>query len=111
MSVVLNRRMVLEAASRLPDGAGGYAETWVPLGEHWCAVKVGSGVAGSADFVATAEVPLRIVVRAAPEGSLSRPKPDQRLVEGARRYRILAVAEADPAGHYLTLFAREEAAA
>lgn len=111
MSFVLNRRMVLETASRLADGAGGYVETWVPLGELWAAVKVGSGKAGSADFVALAEIPLRIVVRATPEGSLSRPKPEQRLVEGARRYRILAVAEADAAGHYLTCFAREEAAA
>ncbi len=55
-------------------------------------------------------MPLRIVVRAAPEGHPARPEPGQRLVEGARRYRILAVAETDAAGLYLTCFAREEAA-
>ena len=110
MSFVLNRPMKLQSASRLPDGAGGYAETWVPLGVLWCAVRPGAGSAGGADFVATSEVPVRIVVRAMPVGSLSRPRPDQRLVEGARRFRILAVTEADAAGRYLTCFAREEAA-
>lgn len=111
MSFVLNREMVLEAASRVPDGAGGYAETWVPLGTHWVEVRTGTGSAGSADFVALAQVPLRIVLRATPEGALSRPRPDQRFREGLRRYRILAVTEADRDGHYLTCFAREEAAA
>jgi head-tail adaptor len=42
MSVVLNRRLVLEAASRLPDGAGGYAETWVVLGELWADIRSGA---------------------------------------------------------------------
>ncbi|MFT7254059.1 MAG: head-tail adaptor, partial [Paracoccaceae bacterium] len=31
----LSRRLTLEAAVRLPDGAGGFSETWEPLGHIW----------------------------------------------------------------------------
>ena len=110
MSVGLSRRLVLEAASRLPDGAGGYAETWVVLGEVWAEVRPGAGIDAAADMVAVAKVPLRITLRAAPEGSLARPRPEQRFRDGERVYRILAVTEADSRGHYLTCFGREEAA-
>jgi head-tail adaptor len=44
-------------------------------------------------------------------GSDRRPRPDQRFREGARLFRILAVAEADAQGLYLTCFAREEVVA
>jgi head-tail adaptor len=111
MSVVLNRRLVLEAASRLPDGAGGYAETWVVLGELWADIRSGAGGDTATDMVAIASVTLRIIVRAAPVGSLARPRPDQRFREGSRVYRIVAVTEAGGSGLYLTCFAREEAAA
>ena len=50
----------------------------------------------------------RITVRAAPVGAPSRPRPDQRFREGARVFRILAVAERDAVGRYLTCFAEEE---
>ena len=111
MTPVLNRQLVLEAAERVPDGAGGYAETWAEIGTLWASIRVGTGAADDADLVALATVPLRILVRAAPEGSAARPLPGQRFGEGLRRYRILAVAEADRDGRYLTCFAREEAAA
>jgi head-tail adaptor len=110
MIPVLNRLLTLEAASSLPDGAGGFVETWVELGRHWAEVRSGTGVAATGDLVALSAVPLKIVVRAAPEGSLARPRPDQRFREGGRVYRILAVSEGDRHGHYLTCFAREEAA-
>lgn len=111
MSVVLGRLLVLEAVSRLPDGAGGYVETWQELGRLWADVRPGTGSATAADLVALSNVPLKITVRAAPDGSAARPKPDQRFREGARLYRILAVTEGDPEAHYLTCFAREETAA
>ena len=111
MTPVLNRRMVLEAALREADGAGGFVETWVELGVLWARVKPGTGSEAAAEMVALAAVPLRITVRAAPEGAGSRPQPGQRLREGGRRYRILAVADEDRDGRYLTCFAREEAAA
>lgn len=45
----------------------------------------------------------RVTVRA-----VARPKPGQRFREGSRVFAILAVAERDPAGRYLTCFCREE---
>lgn len=110
-SDILNRRMVLEDASRVADGAGGFVESWAALGEIWASVTHGTGRIDDAGRVARAEVPLRIRVRALPEGAAQRPAPGQRLREGGRVYRILAVAEADRAGRFLTCYAREEASA
>ncbi|KFE36338.1 head-tail adaptor protein [Thioclava atlantica] len=107
----LNRRLVLETPERVPDGAGGFAEAWVALGELWAQMKPGTGVERAGEFVTLASVPWKITVRAAPQGSPRRPRAEQRFREGARLFRILAVAEADPGGHYLTCFAREEVAA
>jgi head-tail adaptor len=107
----LNRKLVLEKAVRLPDGAGGYALTWTPLGTLWAEVTAGTGVERAGELVTLASVPYTIVVRAAPMGAESRPGPEQRFREGGRVFRILAVAEADPEGHYLTCFAREEVVA
>lgn len=104
----LTRRMVLEARSELPDGAGGFALSWVALGEVWAAVAPGTGREGGAEAVTLGEVAVRITLRGAPEGAASRPMAGQRLREGGRLFRILAVTEADPAGRYLTCFAREE---
>ena len=39
-----------------------------------------------------------------------RPRPDQRLREGARIFTILAVTERDPEGRFLTCITREEVA-
>jgi len=50
----------------------------------------------------------RVYLRAAPQGSPQRPRPDQRLREGERIFTILAVSEADTAGAYLVCHAREE---
>jgi head-tail adaptor len=104
----LNRRLVLEAVTRVPDGAGGFAEAWVGRGAVWAEMVPGGGrevVEGGADL---ARVPWRITLRAAPEGSPQRPRPGERLREGARVFAVLAVAERDPEGRYLTLAAREE---
>jgi head-tail adaptor len=69
MSVVLNRRLVLEAASRLPDGAGGYAETWVVLGELWADIRSGAGRDTATDMVAIASVTGRWRGRSPTSGS------------------------------------------
>ena len=107
----LNRKLVLEEATRLPDGAGGHRLTWVAKGTLWAEVTAGSGSERAGEFVTLASVPLVIVVRAAPVGTARRPKPEQRFREGGRIFRILAVAERDREGHYLTCFAREEVVA
>lgn len=106
--IKLERRLVLESLARTPDGAGGYAETWQALGTLWAELKPGTGRESFGEAVTLARVPYRITVRGVPEGSSARPRPGQRFREGARVFAILAVAERDRRGHYLTCFAREE---
>lgn len=101
----LTRKLVLEDPQRAPDGAGGYTETWVALGTLWAEVKSLSGRLNS-DSLSLQKY--RITLRASPDGFASRPRPDQRLRDGNRLYRIDAVAENGPDGRYLTCFTVEE---
>lgn len=105
---VLARKLVLEAPARVPDGAGGFIDIWQVLGEHWAEVVAATGRDGLGEAATLSLVPWRITVRGAPFGSPSRPRPEQRFREGERVFTILAVAEADGRGHYLTCHAREE---
>lgn len=107
----LNRRLVLEAPVRTPDDAGGFSESWVALGEVWAELSARTGRERAVAGGPVSAVSYRIVVRAAPVGAASRPQPDQRFREGARLFVILAVAERDPEGRYLTCFADEEVVA
>lgn len=107
----LNRRLVLEEAQRVADGAGGFTLTWVALGALWAAVDAGAGRERAGEAATVSSVPYRITVRGAPQGAPSRPKPDQRLRDGARVFQITAVTEADERGQYLTCFAQEEVVA
>lgn len=107
----LNRKLVLEAPTRVADGAGGYTVTWAALGSLWAEVTARSGAERAVGGASVSRVGYRIVVRGAPEGSSMRPAPDQRFSEGARRFVIRAVAERDGRGQYLTCFADEEVAA
>jgi head-tail adaptor len=106
----LNRRLVLEEAERVPDGAGGFAEVWATRGVLWGHVRAGAGREAEADYATLSTVPYRITVRAAPVGAPSRPRPGQRFREGTRMFRILAVTEDTAAGTTLVCFAREEVA-
>jgi len=106
----LRRRMQLEAPQRSADGAGGFAEIWQALGEVWADVSSMQGRETAVGGAAMSHNTQRIIVRAAPDGSVMRPRPDQRLREGTRIFTILAVGDYDPAGHYLTCFTREEVA-
>jgi SPP1 family predicted phage head-tail adaptor len=107
---VLNRRLVLEEETRAPDGAGGWTRGWTALGTHWAAVEARSGREVERGEREGSRISHRILLRAAPPGSPARPRADQRLREGARLFRIRAVAEADPRGRFLTCWAYEEAA-
>ena len=110
-ALVLNRKLTLEEPQRLPDGAGGFDETWIALGDLWAEIKAGTGNEKAADHVTLSSISFRITVRAAPHGAPSRPKPEQRFRAGARLFRILAVTEADQNAQYLTCFAKEEVSA
>ncbi|MFD3191055.1 head-tail adaptor protein [Sedimentitalea sp. HM32M-2] len=104
----LNRRLVLEAPQRVPDNAGGYSENWIGLGELWAEVRPKTGRERAEAGISVASVPFDIIVRAAPQGSAARPRPEQRFRDGSRLFRIRAVAEHDWDGRFLTCFADEE---
>ena len=104
----LNRRLVLEEPIRLPDGSGGYLETWSEVGILWAEMTPGSGRERDGFASPLARVPWRIVIRAAPVGSDRRPVAGQRFREGSRQFGIRAVAETDTTARYLTCFAEEE---
>lgn len=104
----LNRPMVLEQAQILGDGAGGHDLVWQALGTLWAELRPGAARERRGEIVPQGQMLFRIFLRAAPQGNPQRPRPDQRLREGARVFRILAVSEADAAGAYLVCHAREE---
>jgi head-tail adaptor len=105
---MLNRRLVLEGRERVPDGLGGYSETWLALGVHWADVTPRRGRAAEQDTLPSAATPVDIVMRAMAPGRPGRPRPDQRFREGLRVYRIEAVTEADPGARFLVCHAVEE---
>lgn len=105
----LNRALDLETAARVPDGAGGFTTVWAPVATLWAEVVAGTGRDPAGEELVLTSVTYRITVRAAPPGAANRPRPDQRFRDGGRTFRILAVAERDPAGRWLTCSCKEEA--
>lgn len=105
---ILNRRLVLETPMPDDDGAGGHADRWEALGTLWAEVRAGAGREREGPGVPMGRVAYRITVPAAAPGALSRPRPDQRFREGVRIFPILAVAERDGSGAWLTCFCEEE---
>lgn len=103
-----NRPMVLEQAQVLPDGAGGHALDWAALGTLWCELRPGAGRERRGEIAPEGQMLFRAYLRAVPQASVQRPRPDQRLREGARLFRILSVGEADAAGAWLVCHLREE---
>lgn len=106
--VRLNRALQLEEPSATPDGSGGFSESWTVLGTLWGEVRARSGREQSGIGRARSVVPYIITVRAAPEGAPERPRAGQRFRDGSRLFRILAVADDDPSGRFLSCFAEEE---
>lgn len=107
-TVTLDRRLVLEAAESVSDGAGGNTVVWSALGVHWAQVDARSGSGRPREFNTQSRLGLKITVRHAPQGSSARPKPGQRFVEGSRIYIIDAVHEIGSRQNYLVCFAEEE---
>lgn len=107
----LNRKLALQSPQRMPDGAGGWSVTWATLGHLWGEVRSSRGGTLTVATLDVARVPLTITVRAAPVGDDRRPRPDQRLIDGPRVYRIVAVRDADADARYLLCIAEEEIAA
>lgn len=109
MSVVhLNRKLTLEAEVKTADGAGGFTVDWVAQGQIWADVRLRSGRDRTNRIGRVSEADYRIIIRATPVGSASRPVPGQRFAEGARTFLIEAVGDDHRTGNYLSCFAREE---
>lgn len=104
----LNRKLKLEAPYRTRDDAGGYTTNWSVLGELWASIRAGTGNEAELAGLSISTVPFKITVRAAPIGAPSRPVAGQRLRDGERVFRVLAVTETDAKARFLTCFAREE---
>ena len=103
----LNRKLVLEELVRVPDGMGGFTESWVSKGTLWANLDARGAVERQVGNRTLSVAKFKIITRAAPFGADSRPRPDQRFREGARRFDILAVGEYDDAGFYLEIWAEE----
>jgi len=111
MGYRLNRQLVLEMPARLPDGAGGFVQSWMPLGQLWAHVDARSGRETTGLGGALSRTGYKIVVRGAPVGSQARPQADQRFRERERVFLIQSVAEDDADGRYLVCTAQEETVA
>lgn len=111
MAYRLNRQLVLEMPARVPDGAGGFAESWMPLGKLWAHITGRTGRETAGIAAPLSQVAVKIIVRAAPVGSTARPAPNQRFREGTRLFRILSVSEDDIDARYLMCSAQEETVA
>lgn len=107
MKVNLSRKLVLEERVNTPDGKGGFTVGWTALGVVWADVDARYGrevLVGKRDH---SKVKYRVIIRASPVGSTSRPKPDQRFREGDSLYGILAVAPFDAGARYLECWTEE----
>ncbi|MBS0124244.1 head-tail adaptor protein [Thetidibacter halocola] len=107
----LTRRLILEAPVQLPDGAGGYTESWSALGTLWAEINPRFGRFASAVGGTVSVTAALITVRAAPVGHSNRPVPGQRFRNGSRVFTIEAVSEADARAMFLECQCKEEIAA
>ncbi len=103
----LNRKLVLEEAVQTADSMGGVVETWTALGAIWASIDARGGEEREIGGRMVPVSKFRIITRAAPYGAASRPRAEQRFVEGGRVFDILAVAEMDGAAQYLEIWAEE----
>ena len=103
----LSRKLTLEERVMTPDGAGGFDVSWVALGVVWADMRATRGTERVAARRTAPSLSWRILVRAAPDGAPSRPKPEQRFTEGNRVFTIMAVSEMPGTDQYLECWAEE----
>lgn len=106
----LNRRLVLERRVDAGDGAGGFLQSWEPLGTLWAEIEARAGRGTDAAGLPVSLMRYRVTCRAAPADSAARPAAGQRFRDGTRILAIRAVAERDAGARYLECWAEEERA-
>lgn len=107
MAPILNRRVKLEERVSTLDGAGGFTNVWNPIGTMWAAIDTRRGAERRIGERMVPALAHKVIVRAAPVGAPSRPRPDQRFSDQGRIFVILAVSENDPHGLYLECWCEE----
>jgi head-tail adaptor len=106
---VFSRRLLLERATAVTDGGGGWSETWAEVGAIWAAVRMRSGSMRDTEFGETPRLRLRITTPEVPEGHPVRVRRGDRLRDGLRVYGVSAVHEGE--GRTLVVLAAEEVSA
>ncbi|WBU61815.1 head-tail adaptor protein [Paracoccus albus] len=104
----MNVPLTLEQKHREADGMGGYRTVWRSLGLLYASMKSGSGRLSGGEVGPESVSRWQIRLRAFPLGDPRRPVAGQRLRMGQRIFHVEAVAEADVAGRYLRVSARED---
>lgn len=99
----LRRRLVIEAADDVADGAGGRVRTWVPLATVFGAVRPVRRREAAADGRLVGLVSHAITIRRR-DGVTG----GVRFVAGGVTYRVVAVEDADPGRRFLTCLCEEE---
>ncbi|WP_297341988.1 head-tail adaptor protein, partial [Pseudophaeobacter sp.] len=62
----LRRRLLLEDPQRLSDGAGGYSESWAPLGVVWAGLSAQTGRTAGQEGGSLSLQRYKITLRATP---------------------------------------------
>lgn len=101
----LRRRLVMEAASDAPDGAGGGVRTWQPVDSVFAEVEPRRRRESVDDGRRVGLVTHRIVLRFRTDVA-----GDVRFVDGTTRYRVLAVEPHDARRRFLECLCEEEQA-
>jgi len=107
MRAKFSRRLIRQVRVRVPDGAGGYGAAWQERGALWGDVDGRSGGRRVTEPGSETRLKARITIHALPQNHPDRPRPGDRLRDGARRYAVEAVHESDETGRYLVCFASE----
>jgi len=98
----LNQRAALQAHVLTPDGGGGFSESWQTFASVWVAVApIGGNDALSADALQS-RVRHRILLRR--RGDLAA---GQRVVVGARRFKVQGMLDEGPQAATVTLLCEE----
>lgn len=98
----LRHRLVLEAVSRVDDGAGGADETWATVAELWAGLIPLSGIENDVADQLTGRVTHEIWVR-----YRTGVKPAMRFRSGNRIFEIRAVIDAGERRRFLRCLAEE----
>ena len=98
----LNQRAALQAKTLTPDGGGGFAESWQSFASVWVAVApIGGNDAVGADALQS-RVRHRILLRRRSDLAAG-----QRVVVGARRFKVQGVLDQGPQSATMTLLCEE----